>query len=55
MNAFIKTLFGDFNNVAVVAIILAATAMVEQAGALRAAWLIMPLLTLAGVAWLVRK
>lgn len=55
MSPFIKTLFGDFHNVAVVAAILGITAALELAGAARAAWLIMPMLTLCGVAWLVRK
>ena len=55
MSPFIKTLFGDANNVATVAAILGATAALEAAGAGRAAWLAMPAMTLCGVAWLVRK
>lgn len=55
MKVFIKTMFGDFNNVATVALILGLTAAVEAAGAFRAAWIAMPLMTLCGVAWLVRK
>ena len=55
MNAFIKTMFGDLNNVATVAIILGITAAITASGNERAAWIAMPLLTLCGVAWLVRK
>lgn len=55
MNGFIKTLIGDFQNVAVVAAILGVTAAVELSGHLQAAWLVMPVVTLGGVAWLARK
>ena len=55
MNPFIKTLFGDVHNVAVVAGVLGLTAALEVAGAGRIAWLAMPAMTLAGVAALVRK
>ena len=55
MSAFIKTMFGDRNNVATVAAILGVTAAIEASGSLRAVWIALPLMTLAGVAWLVRK
>lgn len=55
MNPLIKTLFGDIHNVAVVSAVLGVTAALEVAGAGRVAWLAMPAMLLAGVAWLVRK
>lgn len=55
MNGFVKTLIGDFQNVAVVAAILGITTAVEMSGHHQAAWLAMPVATLCGVAWLARK
>lgn len=55
MNNFVKTLIGDLQNVAVVAAILGVTAALELSRHLQAAWLVMPMLTLLGVAWLARK
>lgn len=55
MNGLIKTLIGDLQNVAVVSAILGVTAALELSGHLQAAWLVMPVLTLSGVAWLARR
>jgi hypothetical protein len=55
MKALVKTLVGDAWNVAVVAaVMLAEVALVDTGRAGTAAFAI-PLLTLAGVAWLTRR
>ena len=54
MNAFIKTLVGDTANMAVVAgLAAAAAALVHLAPS--AAAIVLPLLTLAGTAWLATR
>jgi hypothetical protein len=52
MGPFIKTLFGDARNVAVVAILLAIEAVLIHTGHGREATILVPLATLVGVAWL---
>ena len=52
MGPFLKTLFGDARNVAVVAALLAIEAALVRTGHGREATLLMPLATMAGVAWL---
>lgn len=54
MKAFVKTLVGDLRNVAVVAGILAIGAGLALAGHAAAAWLVMPVVAVGGVAWLAR-
>lgn len=55
MGPFIKTLFGDARNVAVVAAILVLEFALIRMGMQREAVLLVPLATLAGVAWLAPK
>lgn len=52
MKAFMKTLFGDSRNVAVVAVILAVEIVLAQSGHAAAAAYLVPPLALAGVGWL---
>ena len=52
MRAFLKTLFGDAHNVAVVALLLAVALALTCTGHPHAAAYILPPLTLLGVAWL---
>lgn len=52
MAGFLKTLFGDARNVAVVAVLLAIEAIMVRAGYGRAATVLVPLATMAGVTWL---
>ena len=54
MKAFVKTLIGDLRNVVVVAGILAVGAALALAGHPAAAWLVMPVAAVGGVAWLAR-
>jgi hypothetical protein len=55
MNAFFKTLFGDPATIAVVAIVMAAEVMLVAGGQPVLAALIVPVLVLAGTAWLARN
>jgi hypothetical protein len=55
MNAFVKTLFGDAWNLSVVAILVAVMAALSFAGHAMIAALVIPPMTLAGVAVLARK
>ncbi len=52
MGPFLKTLFGDRRNVAVVAALLALEFMLVRTGHGGAATIVAPLATMAGVAWL---
>lgn len=52
MRAFIKTLFGDAHNVAVVALLLAVELGLGASGYRGAAAFLVPPLALAGVGWL---
>ena len=52
MGPFLKTLFGDARNVAVVAVLLAVEAVLIHTGHGREATILVPLATMAGVAWL---
>lgn len=55
MSAFFKTLFGDLGTIAVVAVVVAAEALLVGGGQATLAALAVPPLTLAGVAWLVKR
>lgn len=55
MAAFLKTLFGDARNVAVVAVLLAIEVALVRTGHADAATLVMPAATLAGVTWLATR
>ena len=52
MGSFLKTLFGDARNVAVVAVLLAVESVLIHTGHGREATILVPLATMAGVAWL---
>lgn len=52
MAPFLKTLFGAVRNVAVVAMLLALEVVLVHAGYAREAAIVVPLVTMAGVAWL---
>ena len=52
MGPFLKTLFGDMRNVAVVAVLLAIEIVLVRTGHGREATVLVPLVTMAGVAWL---
>ena len=52
MKAFLKTLFGDAWNVAIVALILAVEIALAQSGHAAAAAYLVPPLTLTGIGWL---
>ncbi len=52
MGPFLKTLFGDVRNVAVVAMLLALEVVLVHTGHGRGATILVPLATMAGVAWL---
>ncbi len=52
MRGFLKTLFGDRNNVAVVAVLVAVAFGLVEAGQAEAAVYALPLLVMAGVVWL---
>jgi hypothetical protein len=52
MGPFLKTLFGDARNVAVVAVLLAVEVALVRTGHSGAATVLVPLATMAGVAWL---
>jgi hypothetical protein len=54
MKAFLKTLFGDARNVAVVAVILGVEIALRQSGHVVAAAYLVPPLTLVGIGWLAR-
>jgi len=55
MSAFLKTLFGDAGTVAVVAIILAAELLLVDYDQAASAAFAVPILVLAGIAWLARR
>ncbi len=55
MNAFFKTLFGDPATIAVVAVVIATEVLLVACGQLILAALIVPVLVLAGTAWLARN
>ena len=55
MAPFLKTLFGDARNVAVVAVLLAIEAALVHAVHGREATVLVPLATMAGVTWLVPR
>jgi hypothetical protein len=55
MNAFLKTLFGDPATIAVVATVVAAEVVLVACGYRALAALIVPVLVLAGTAWLARN
>lgn len=52
MGAFLKTLFGDARNVAVVTVLLAIEVVLVRVGHGGEAILVVPAATLAGVTWL---
>lgn len=52
MAPFLKTLFGDVRNVAVVAVLLAVEVVLIHTGHGREAVIVVPLATMAGVTWL---
>ena len=52
MGPFLKTLFGDVRNVLVVAVLLAIEVTLARTGHGREAVILVPLATMAGVAWL---
>jgi hypothetical protein len=54
VSALLKTLVGDLWNVSVVAVIVLAEVVLVSVGAVGVAALLIPVLTLAGVAWLAR-
>jgi hypothetical protein len=54
MTAFLKTLFGDAGTVAVVTIVMAAELLLVAGGQVATAGFAVPLVVLAGVAWLAR-
>ena len=55
MNAFLKTLFGDPGTIAVVAMVVAAEVTLVAFGQKALAALVVPVLVLAGTAWLARN
>jgi hypothetical protein len=55
MNAFLKTLFGDPGTIAVVAMVVAAEVTLVAFGQKTLAALVVPVLVLAGTAWLARN
>ena len=55
MSAFLKTLIGDAGTVAVVAIVMAAETLLTAADQLASAVFAIPLLVLAGTAWLAKR
>ena len=52
MGSFLKTLFGDAHNVAMVAVLLAIETVLIHAGRGGEATIMVPLATMAAVAWL---
>ena len=54
MRAFLKTLFGDWATIAVVAMVMAAEIVLAAHGLIVAAALAVPFTVLAGVAWLAK-
>ncbi len=55
MGPFIKTLFGDAQNIAVVAAIITLELALVRSGLGREAVLLVPIVTMGGVAWLARR
>jgi hypothetical protein len=55
MSAFLKTLFGDAGTVAVVAIVVAIELMLVDRNQAASAAFAVPILVLAGTAWLARR
>ena len=55
MSAFLKTLFGDAGSVTVVAIVMAVEMCLVATSEPIAAAFVVPLLVLAGVAWLAKR
>jgi hypothetical protein len=55
MSAFVKTLFGDAGTVAVVLLVMAAEGLLVSNGQVTSAAFAVPLLALAGAAWLARR
>jgi type IV secretory pathway VirB2 component (pilin) len=55
MSAFLKTLFGDAGTVAVVAVVMAAEMLLVADHQLDSAVFAVPLLVLAGTAWLAKR
>lgn len=55
MRAFFKTLFGDWLNLGFVALVVALTAALAQAGFTVVASVLVPVVILAGVAWLATR
>lgn len=55
MRAFFKTLFGDWLNLGFVGLVVALTAALTQAGYTAAASVAVPIVILAGVAWLATR
>ena len=54
MRAFVKTLFGDLHNVAVVAIVIAVGSALIAARRPELAVYVVPLVAMAGIIWLAR-
>jgi hypothetical protein len=54
MKAFLATLFGDVRNCCVVAALIAAEAAMVHGGLAHEAAFAVPVLTLAGIVWLLR-
>ncbi|MBU6296983.1 MAG: hypothetical protein KGJ79_13980 [Alphaproteobacteria bacterium] len=55
MNAFFKTLFGDFYNLAFVGCVVAIAALMVHFGQTRQAVYVVPVLLLAGTTWFARR
>jgi hypothetical protein len=55
MSAFLKTLIGDAGTVAVVAIVMVAEAWLAASNQVASAVFAIPLLVLAGTAWLAKR
>jgi hypothetical protein len=55
MSAFLKTLFGDRNTVAVVTVVMAAELLLVAGGQAALAGFAVPVLVLAGAGWLARR
>ena len=55
MKALFKTLFGDSENITVVAVIMLAELLLVKSGHISAACFVAPAVTLIGVVWLVGR
>jgi hypothetical protein len=55
MNAFLKTLFGDIGTVSVVVVVMTTELLFAATGQMTSAAVAVPLLVLAGTAWLATR